>query len=551
MGFYHEKGNLIYMSMFGDYKSYRLYEPAYPEWKKNLDLMEAKRLAYIEKHPEIINNDDIQRGKILLRAIDIMDEYSQKKAENMEAATEPVISMGLELAGFAGMGLGAFLGSFKPIGSFFACFMSKGNKYKKMVGIGVPAAIGLLAGSIAAFPLMAWGAKAEVGASRKGRFEAMRSELDNSKGFAILTEEQTAEAEKLAKEVVLEEDKKKKVSEKLSNGFHTIKDMAMDSDEYKQQRKKFELELEEDKKNLDSELTEEEILNAKKDQQLLTKLVEKIDIASQDYAENSELATQTGILLAGTLGGITYFGVDKLLRAIKIKSENKISIIIKTLSIAAFAGMGILAAQINKHASRVGRFKVKQELMNNPNNFVYVSDEQADEITDARVKPREKMNVFSFLVKAYKDNKEYMKYKKTIGKDERKFYKAAEKLELSEQQLNDAKRLQKNTFRTFNKVDENSQKYAESIEALGQSLAYPINLIFTMIATVFAVPYLFKAMNTKAEKIANYTKYFGIVMLSTIPAMLINMLITKEQKKASRIADMKAINELDDYRLFK
>ena len=539
------------MSMFGDYKSYRLYEPAYPEWKKNLDLMEAKRLAYIEKHPEIINNDDIQRGKILLRAIDIMDEYSQKKAENMEAATEPVISMGLELAGFAGMGLGAFLGSFKPIGSFFARFMSKGNKYKKMVGIGVPAAIGLLAGSIAAFPLMAWGAKAEVGASRKGRFEAMRSELDNSKGFAILTEEQTAEAEKLAKEVVLEEDKKKKVSEKLSNGFHTIKDMAMDSDEYKQQRKKFELELEEDKKNLDSELTEEEILNAKKDQQLLTKLVEKIDIASQDYAENSELATQTGILLAGTLGGITYFGVDKLLRAIKIKSENKISIIIKTLSIAAFAGMGILAAQINKHASRVGRFKVKQELMNNPNNFVYVSDEQADEITDARVKPREKMNVFSFLVKAYKDNKEYMKYKKTIGKDERKFYKAAEKLELSEQQLNDAKRLQKNTFRTFNKVDENSQKYAESIEALGQSLAYPINLIFTMIATVFAVPYLFKAMNTKAEKIANYTKYFGIVMLSTIPAMLINMLITKEQKKASRIADMKAINELDDYRLFK
>ncbi len=539
------------MSMFGDYKSYRLYEPAYPEWKKNLDLTEAKRLAYIEKHPEIINKDDIQRGKILLRAIDIMDEYSQKKAENMEAATEPVISMGLELAGFAGMGLGAFLGSFKPIGSFFARFMSKGNKYKKMVGIGVPAAIGLLAGSIAAFPLMAWGAKAEVGASRKGRFEAMRSELDNSKGFAILTEEQTAEAEKLAKEVVLEEDKKKKVSEKLSNGFHTIKDMAMDSDEYKQQRKQFELELEEDKKNLDSELTEEEILNAKKDQQLLTKLVEKIDIASQDYAENSELATQTGILLAGTLGGITYFGVDKLLRAIKIKSENKISIIIKTLSIAAFAGMGILAAQINKHASRVGRFKVKQELMNNPNNFVYVSDEQADEITDARVKPREKMNVFSFLVKAYKDNKEYMKYKKTIGKDERKFYKAAEKLELSEQQLNDAKRLQKNTFRTFNKVDENSQKYAESIEALGQSLAYPINLIFTMIATVFAVPYLFKAMNTKAEKIANYTKYFGIVMLSTIPAMLINMLITKEQKKASRIADMKAINELDDYRLFK
>ena len=66
--------------------------------------------------------NDIQRGKILLRAIDIMDEYSQKKAENMEAATEPMIEMGLELASFAGLGLGAFAGSFKPIGQFFARF---------------------------------------------------------------------------------------------------------------------------------------------------------------------------------------------------------------------------------------------------------------------------------------------------------------------------------------------------------------------------------------------------------------------------------------------
>ena len=539
------------MSMFGDYKSYRLYEPSYPGWKNQRDLMEARRLAYIEKHPEIVNNDDIQRGKILLRAIDIMDEHSQKKAENMEAATEPIIEMGLEFAGFTGMGLGALLGSIKPIGRFFARFVPKGSKYKKYVGIGIPGAIGFFAGSAAAFPLMAWGAKAEVGASRKGRFEAMRSELNNPKGFAVLTEEQIAEAESKMKSIVLEEDKKKKVSEKISSGFHSIKDMAMDSDEYKEQRKQFELELEEDEKSIGQELTEEEELNAKKDQQLLTKLVEKIDIASQDYAENSELATQAGILLAGSLGGLAYFGTDKVLRALKIKSENKISMVIKGLSVAVFAVMAIVAAQINKHASRVGRFKVKQELMQNPNNFVYVNDEQAEEIKDAEVKPKKRLNLFSFLVTAYKNNKEYLQYRKTIGKDERKFYKAVESLELSEKQLKDAKRLQKNTFRTFNKVDENSQKYAESIEAFGQSVAYPISLIFTMIATAFAAPYLFKATQTKADSTKNLMKYVGIVMLSTIPAIIMNTIITKQQKNASRIADMKAINELDDYRKFK
>ena len=38
-------------------------------------------------------------------------------------------------------------------------------------------------------------------------------------------------------------------------------------------------------------------------------------------------------------------------------------------------------------------------------------------------------------------------------------------LELSEEQLKDARRLQHNTFKTFNKVDEMSQRYSEDIEA--------------------------------------------------------------------------------------
>ena len=143
------------------------------------------------------------------------------------------------------------------------------------------------------------------------------------------------------------------------------------------------------------------------------------------------------------------------------------------------------------------------------------------------------------------------KYKKTVGKEERKFNKAVESLELSEKQLSDAKRLQKNTFRTFNKIDDNSQKFAESIEALGQSIAYPINMIFSLGAAAFAAPYLFKPFKTKAEQAKNLTKYFGIVILGTIPAMIINAIITKEQKKASRIADMKAIEELNDYRKFR
>ena len=144
------------MSMFGDYKSYKKFEPTYPQWKYQRDLMEAKRDAYLNLHPELINEEDIQRGQILLRAIDIMDEYSQKKAENMEAAIEPVINMGLEFAGFIGMGLGGLLGTIKPIGKFFAKAVKKGGNFSKFAGIGIPAAIGFVTGTLAAFPLMAW-----------------------------------------------------------------------------------------------------------------------------------------------------------------------------------------------------------------------------------------------------------------------------------------------------------------------------------------------------------------------------------------------------------
>ena len=100
-------------------------------------------------------------------------------------------------------------------------------------------------------------------------------------------------------------------------------------------------------------------------------------------------------------------------------------------------------------------------------------------------------------------------------------------------------------------MDENSQKYAESIEALGQSIAYPITTLCTVIATLFALPYLEQEANTKIEKTKNLSKYIGIIWLSLVPAIIINAIITKEQKKASRIADMKAIEELNDYRKFR
>ncbi len=538
------------MSAFGDYKAYKKYEPAYPGWKYARDLKESKRQEYLRRHPESIDQNDIQRGKVLIRAIDVMDEYSQKRAEDMEVATETAVGYGLDAAIFGGAAAGAVIGNLKPVKNFLMKHFGK-DKYTKYIGKGLPLGIGALAGMIAAFPMYAWAAKAEVAASRRGRFEAMRKDLKNPKGFAVLTEAQIKEAEQKAQNIVIDNRKKSPFS--FSNGFKTLREMATDSKEYKAHKKQFDLELLEAEKHMNDEMTPEEILKAKKDQQLLTKLVEKIDIASQDYAENAELATQT--LVAGTLAFGTLFNLllSKALKAMKIKSEGKITAIAQIVAAIIPVILSIASAQIQKQASRVGRFKIKQDLLNNPSKLVYVADENIADLKDVNVIQDRKEGLFKFLAHAWENNKEYNNYQKTTAKQEEKFYKAIETLELTPEQMKDAQTLQRNTFKTFNKVDEKSQKYSESIEALGQAITLPISLIFTAVGLIIGTKYLTKGVksNSKLEMASNFSKYLTAILLSILPSIGINAIITKEQKKASRIADMLAINEMSDYRHFR
>lgn len=533
------------MSTFGDYQSYKKYKPAYAIWKGERELADAQRLEYLKRNPSEINKEDIQRSQTLIRAIGIMDEYSQKRAEDMEVATETVVGMGLEFAALVGAALGALASKLKPVADLVGKY-TKGNKNEQILNVAIPAVVGIFAASLAAFPLFAWAAKTEVSASRKGRFEAMSKDLKNPKAFAVLTPEQLEQAQNVAPSIKIDDDKKN-----IANVLKTFNNMSIDSKGYKAEKRRFDIQMIEDELHINDEMTPEEIDKAKREQQLLTKLVEKIDIASQDYAENAELAGDmlfTGILCGGAL---LDFALQKILGKLNVKSASKISVITKSLTILGGLVTSIFMSQISKQASRVGRHKIKQELMKNPAQLVYVDDKKSGEITDVQIKPEKKQGMFKFLKEIWKDNREYSKYKKTQAKAEKKFYKAIEKLELSPEQMKDAKRLQKNTFKTFNKVDEKSQKYSESIEALGKAIAYPINIIFSFIGVGVGMRYLAKPAKTSIQKAENFAKYMGVVFLSTIPSILINAKITTEQKKASRIADMLAINEMQDYRQFR
>ena len=550
------------MEVYQNYKKYREYVPEYKQWKEERNNQEAKRLEYIKRNPDAINKDDLQRSKALLHAIDVMDEYSQKNAEDMEVATEMAAGQAIEIVNMAGLGAGMLTMALPPVSKGLN---SLSKKYPKLVFpiMMIPTAIGYVASIVASFPIMAWAAKTQVGASRQGRFEAMRKDLNNPNSFAVLTDEQLKQAQNDAQNITIPEENEKKdlINLGFKDVFKNLKKLVKKDKEYELQRAEFDKKLKENEKHFNDSLSEKDIQKAKRDRQLLTKLVEKIDIASQDYAENVEMATNFANIAAIGSGFLTGWIANKILKLLKL---NQAAGYAKAIPYVVGIGVSMVAAvysaKIQKQASRIGRFKARQELMNNPDTLVYVDDEKASQIKDAKpLEEKKKPNIFKFLLQVIKDNKEYEQYKKTEGLKDKKLHKAIEKLQLTDEQLKEAKALQQNTFKTFNAVDEKSQTYAESVEALGQSIQMPVAMVGSLLGMGIGFLLNRKSMknlkNLKDSQLSTVilnavSKFVGGVVVGLLPVFALEYYITKEQKKASRVADMLAIKDLNDYRHF-
>lgn len=548
------------MDVINNYKSYQKYLSEYAVWRDQQDLEREKRLEYLKNNPDKINPEDVQRGKILLHAIDVMDEYSQSYAEDMEVATEFATGQVVGLATMGGMLLGAPLAGLKSVKKL-AAKISKNVHGAGMIVSMLPSVIGMLVGTAASFPVIIWATKLQVGASRKGRFEAMRTDLKNPAIFSVLTAEQMKKAKNASKSIQLDEKEKKRFDKNSGMGinpmdtFKTLKKYYSKGGEYEKQKAEFDNNLKQNEKLFDKvRLSEEQIRSAKRDQQILADMVRRIDVASQDYAENAELATNTLTTLALGTGGLVGWISSKLLKLMKIKGGASAKVIPWVVGVSIPVIMSIYAAKVQKQASRVGRFKVKQEMMNNPASLVYVDDKITDSMNGVKLPPRsEKPNIFKFFIQLVKDNKAYNQYKKTELFEHLKFNKAVENLELSPEQIKDAKALQMNVFKTFNKVDEKSQTYSESVEAMGQMAQQGVSMFGSLAAMGISAAMMLKMLKnmdkiTKPSFGSIFIKAFAPFLLVILPVIGIDIYTTKAQKKASRVADMLALKELEDYR---
>lgn len=166
-----------------------------------------------------------------------------------------------------------------------------------------------------------------------------------------------------------------------------------------------------------------------------------------------------------------------------------------SLTIGLFLGL-----KLQKDSARAGRFVTKKELEDNPQNFVGYTPE---EIQSVEAPCHKKKNKFKeqllFLPKVAKQYLEYRKFVKTELKQNRLLKEHLTKLEVSEEQLNDAKNLQRKLFNTFEQVDDKSQDYSESVEVVAQ-VTKPF--LFYGAMTMASLPLLIFAHKAATGKIS-------------------------------------------------
>lgn len=316
-----------------------------------------------------------------------------------------------------------------------------------------------------AVSLILWGNSKQKQASRIGRFQAKQNELKDEKNFVIYTPEQIKQAMEIAKTIP---DEKEKNS--VLKMIKELRGISKDKKAYKKWLSEKDDKEIEKLKSMNLLPDSKEYINARENQELIVDAVKEINIKAEEYSENVENSFDTLGMLSWIIAAPLGFGINKLL---KIAKANKTISTIVATSVPLLTSMGIQlkGTMEEKNASRVGRYKARQDLLKNPARLMAYSDEEMKMAKNVKAEPQKQSffkklgGSFSFLAGYIKDKSEYNKYKKTTQKENEKLNKALKQVEVSDAQIADAKVLQKNVFRAFDEIDEMSQRYSEDIEA--------------------------------------------------------------------------------------
>lgn len=524
-----------------------------------------------------------QYGRTIVDCINIMDQHSIDKSEDAAFVVKNVLVLFKNLL----VGVGVTLGSLSLLS----------NKVRQKPELALYSQIiGAISGAMAASIFgNIWGATTEKQASRIARYQTRENDLKDSRNFVIYNEDQIKEAEEIAKSLPEIKEKRKELSLKRSlNPIETFSKAKETTDELRKDYKKYNiwkqkyLQEELDKKVRFQQMnpSQEELSKAQKDRDVLLGTIKKIENSSLNYLMDMKLALFSVLILLAT-GGLTV-GLISVKLMDQLQKTKKLNIDPTKLNIAKIGGLKFLPIipilliigpmiKLIKDSARIGRYKAKQELLSNPLNFVVYDENQRKTVTLKETPKSKKRSFWTTLkqdlnsIKQFKkDYDEYHTYMNTKHKEELKLQEALKMVNISETQKNEAIKLQKNAFHSFEKMDEKAQRYIDDTDAAIDITLNVISSILTGVTRIFSISLLLKKLEqynkggikegvSKLEDIPKALKYFKgadiikIILPLFAPAIINVPLAIKGiqiKKEAGKIGVMQAMKDLDDPKNF-
>lgn len=534
----------------------------YDDWEQKQADERAKK-EYLAKNLQI-PEDKLEltkkRAETVIRATEMMDARSEDNCQNMEMLTSnlaaiPVLALSvlqIPLTDYA-----ADKATFKinekirnlsykvqnphltseerqAMNNEITDLVEKSSKISKKVRLYSPLAMmGLML--VSAVGMICVGNSKQKEASRIGRYQAKQNELKDEKNFVIYTPEQLEKAKEIAKNIP---DEKEKSS--ISKMIKELKKVSNDKKAYKKWLSEKDPNEIEKLKSVNLQLNSEAYQRAKEDQELIVDAVKEINVKAEEYSENVENSFDTLSTLSWLIATPLGFGINKLMKLVKAdkKIRNIVSVAVPVLTSVGISMFGTLE---EKNASRVGRYKARQDLLKNPARLMAYSDEEMKQAENVKAKPQKQSFLeklggsFTFLSTYIKDKSAYNKYKKITQKQNEKLNKALKEVEITDAQKKDAQALQKNVFRAFDEVDEMSQRYSEDTEAgteIAKEIASSAWSVGTILGSAFLAVSVIKG-KFPLVKVANWLTNLSFDAKSPIKLAMnnINNVVKNSDKK--------------------
>lgn len=523
-----------------------IFNTKYTDKKPKYERSENK---FIDINDKQLSDELKRKAKIIAEPILVFDKYEHERAEDSETFFQ---TLNIELLSIAGViiSLPSTITKLIPLSEnkknnslvknicnilkkYENATVKAGNKSIKLQSILFP--FSALAGSLFYIKGIKNSMTSQLGLIRKASYDAIQNIYNNPAYYADLTPEQEKETADLIKteeknNTAFVDKLKDKIN--INSSFQAVKEYKKNSPDYKEKKTQY-------FENLKNEygkkipLSSKALNNGEKERLLFESYLKNVELDVLEDLKKVETISNISYSAMFTGGFLEYLISDKIIEILGIKN--------KPVQMLAKLGIPVLTYMLlNKNISDIEnkailavKYKHLKKFTDNPLNF---EDTQNNK----------KTSLPKFIKEIANDIKEYNKFAENeLPKIEKRLI-AKTQTDLSEEQLKNAKLLQKNTSTVLNTQRENLYNHSVGIKSISETILGPIDILTTAIGG--------KIGSSFAKKINN-KKFTGLFMglgaiIAFIPAALAEAKLTAVQKRSEKNAVLKSINDLKNPRIF-